>query len=228
MFAKASPSPKSDKTSTEETLTKSQLKERGWTDGMIKHFLSEPDSTKRNLHNSKAPILLYNQSRVEQVEASVEFQERQERANKWRQVAEKVSERKRAELRRYIDEIPIEVERLPLGELYRRACNAYNDRKLARSMVGMGSPYPDDSRASLDSSEHFLQRIAVDRLRDGYTKYKEELFKVYGKVGAAEARERLERRVLQAIKEAYPELADECDDQRFRAKRDSDMADFLR
>ena len=54
------------------------------------------------------------------------------------------------------------------------------------------------------------------------------MLEVYGKVGAAEARKRLKRRVLQAIKEMYPELADECDDQRFRRKWDSDVADFFR
>lgn len=53
------------------------IEERGWTKGLIKDLLGEPDATARNPHYSTAaPMRLYLISRVEKAEESAEFQSR--------------------------------------------------------------------------------------------------------------------------------------------------------
>ena len=49
----------------------SELKQRGWTDGLIKKFLPKPDETKTNpIVKSAAPMKLYKIKRVERIEKS--------------------------------------------------------------------------------------------------------------------------------------------------------------
>lgn len=49
-----------------EYLSTLKLKERGWTDGMIRRFLGEPDATRPNPHyKCAAPMKLYELKRVE-------------------------------------------------------------------------------------------------------------------------------------------------------------------
>ncbi len=60
----------------EKYITKTDLKNRGWTDGAIAKFLGNPDLTKRNPHyRSASPMQLFSITRIEVVEATPEFQD---------------------------------------------------------------------------------------------------------------------------------------------------------
>lgn len=57
------------------------LKERGWTEGMIRDFLGDPDLTVDNPHyKSAAPMRLWRLQRAVAAEATPEFMTRRERA----------------------------------------------------------------------------------------------------------------------------------------------------
>lgn len=57
------------------------LKERGWTDAMIRDLLGKPDLTVDNPHyKSAAPMRLWRLQRAEAAEATAEFTQRKERA----------------------------------------------------------------------------------------------------------------------------------------------------
>lgn len=74
----------------EEYTTKSQLKERGWTDTMIKKFLGTPDATKVNpFYSSAAPMGLYDVKRVKKVERTKAFKEAMEKSEARKAAAEK-------------------------------------------------------------------------------------------------------------------------------------------
>lgn len=52
----------------------SELKQRGWTEGLIRKFLPKPDETKTNpIIRSAAPMKLYKIKRVERIEKSEKF-----------------------------------------------------------------------------------------------------------------------------------------------------------
>jgi hypothetical protein len=57
-------------------ITKTELKARGWTDGMINKFMPEPDKKQENPKYQRAPqMCLYSVIRVTDIEHSQEFHE---------------------------------------------------------------------------------------------------------------------------------------------------------
>ncbi len=73
--------------------------------------------------------------------------------------------------------------------------------------------------ASRDSDPDFLERIQVNFLRHELTNYDWHLGQLKGYTGVEEARGRVRERVLDAIAEAYPDLASECSRQSDRVSR---------
>ena len=73
----------------------SELKQRGWTDGLIKKFLPKPDETKTNpIVKSVAPMKLYKIKRVERIEKSEKFIKEMESISRRKIAARKVVETK--------------------------------------------------------------------------------------------------------------------------------------
>jgi hypothetical protein len=58
-------------------ITKTALKERGWTDKLIRTLLREPDRLKGNRYRAGCPIQLFSGARVEKAEreSSEEFRQ---------------------------------------------------------------------------------------------------------------------------------------------------------
>ena len=80
----------------EEYATKSQLKESGWTDTMVKKFLGTPDATKTNpYYKCAAPMGLYDMKRVKRVERTKAFKEAMAKSEARKAAAEKAVVTKR-------------------------------------------------------------------------------------------------------------------------------------
>ena len=72
------------------------LKERGWTEAMIRDLLGKPDTLRDNPHyKSAAPMRLWRLQHVEAVEATPEFAQRKARANGQRAAATKAAQTKK-------------------------------------------------------------------------------------------------------------------------------------
>jgi hypothetical protein len=83
---------------TETYLTMAGLRERGWTDAMIREYLGEPDATRPNpRYWSAAPMKLYLAERAEAAEASLEWVERKTRGARRRAAGVAAADRKRVE-----------------------------------------------------------------------------------------------------------------------------------
>ena len=187
----------------EELLTKSSVKERGWTEGLIARFLLHPDQTKQNPHyKSGPPMKLYRLDRVEEAEASPIFQDAAAGLARRRQGAKKAVATKRAKTEAYFDRVRISVPRLSEEKLTKRACDHYNAMQLGRSDM--------EWYASERSDPEFLERISVNYLRHEMSSYEYHLARVAGQVGAEDAYWRIKEKMLDAITEAYPQLAAEC------------------
>ena len=179
-------------------ITKSGLKnQRGWTDGLISRFASEPDRTADNPHYRKAaPMQLYLISRIEEIEQTEEFREALVAAEKRRTASVKAAKTKRQTTLKRIEECTPAILTEPLPVVRRRAIKEYNVRS--------------DFSASESSDLDFLNRITVNYLRHNMTDYELTLEKNRGKVGTQEAYINVRKKVLDAIAAAYPELRDEC------------------
>lgn len=187
-------------------LTKSALKQRGWTEGAIKRFLGPPDAVKPNpVYRSATPMQLWNAARIAAVEESDDFRRWQERSKTARQAQSlrmlAQHQQTRSESTAWASTVAINVAALSHSTLIRRACAAYND--LPRTLEHGAYATPSDS-------PEFLERISVNYLRHECTDYDRLLTERFGVTGVAEAQTILRQRVYTAIASAYPHLAAEC------------------
>lgn len=170
---------------------------------MVRDLLGEEDRRRRNpWYGSAAPVRLWSWKRVLAAEATGDFATRRDAVAR-RQAAAREAARVRAQrLRAWAETVTIRVEPIPVGVAMARATESYNHRHPATDLAG---PWSDDL---------FLARTTVNFLRHELTPYDGELAACRGLPGVRRAQAILRARVLSAIGEAYPALADECERQR--------------
>ncbi|TXS16086.1 hypothetical protein EAO71_34325 [Streptomyces sp. ms191] len=177
-------------------VTLDGLRERGWTDAMVRDLLGEADVQGRDPRRwSLAPVRLYRVSRVEAVERTPEFTRCAADSGRRSSAATAGAESRRLAVLAAIRAQPIEVPRLPAAELERRAVRH-------RRLLGARSPGGAAGGA--------LVRWQVNYLRHALSRYETLLDGLYGVTGRAEAERVLRTRLYEAIAEAYPALAAEC------------------
>ncbi|MCC9178050.1 hypothetical protein [Arthrobacter sp. zg-Y750] len=182
-------------------------KERGWTDGQIKTFLPEPDQTARNPFSRKAaPMKLYALERVEALEATPEYRKARE-ASRNRQLAarERALVKKKAAVG-VAQSLDLRIVPEPWESVQRKAIEHFNGR-----LRGKQSP------ASMSTAPSRLNRLTVNYLRHQQTSYEAELKEFKGVVGVGEAYLVVRNRILDLIAATYPQLAAECERQKFDA-----------
>lgn len=175
------------------------LRDRGWTEAMVRDLLVSPDALVANPRSRQAaPMRLYLERRVQDQEWQPTFPARLALAEARRLRGLKVMDGRRASLLESIEALNITVPILPLAQVQAQAIHSYNRH------------HGENESASPESSPAFLQRITVNFLRHHLTPYEEQLEALYGQPGRAEAYLPLSRKIFQAIQEAYPALAGEC------------------
>lgn len=185
--------------------TKSELKERGWTDASIKKFLGDPDETIVNpRYKCAAPMCLYIIERVDLEENKDEFKKFKEKSEKRSKSLKNVADKKRKEVLDYLDKLIINIPKMKYNKLVNKACDSYNSWNCFR----------DDFRpATKDSDEKFLKRICTNYLRHNCSIYEKELEKLFGKVGVQEGHVFLYNKINDKIRELYPELKEDGEEE---------------
>lgn len=183
-----------------------ELKERGWTSGLISKFLSAPDATKANpYYKSAAQMKFYLKDRVQQIEVSSTFMEAKTKTENRRKSASKATQTKIDKTLKLAKEFDTDVNILSKQELVELACQHYNHRSFERNK---------DWHAAPDSDEIFLNRICVNYLRHDHSEYEYSLGQLYGKTGKYMAYKLVKNNTLENIATSYPWLADECKSQK--------------
>jgi len=94
----------------DEYITKPNLKNRGWTDAMVKKFLGAPDMTKPNPHyKSAAPMGLWLAKRVNQVERTAEWKAEKEKSAGRKTSAQKAVKTKTDKAKEFAQTVEIHV-----------------------------------------------------------------------------------------------------------------------
>lgn len=190
-------------------ITKSSIRERGWTQKLITIFLPNPDLVLPNPHGKKrSPMKLYDKSKVIEIEQTEEFKRQQERAMERVASANKAIQTKTAQLMAWVENLTIDVPFVPKDKLIQDACNAYNAWQAVRELRRDEERY----HATPDSDEEFLNRIVTNYLRHCMTPYDAKLRSVAGKTGKREIYCILKKKVNDAILEKYDWLYKEEDD----------------
>src|SRR5436305_7093414 len=80
-------------------LSLKDLKDRGWTEVLVKQFLGVPDALKPNPnYRQAAPMQLYSPARIEQAESQAQWQQAKARATLRSQASKMLAARKATEL----------------------------------------------------------------------------------------------------------------------------------
>ena len=185
-------------------LSKSALIKRGWSETLIRKYLT-PDQEVPNPHYSSGPkVKLYRTSTVQKAEGRKDIREALARIRRSRdkrsKAAKQAAQRRKEELLRYINSIEIKVETLPEDVLFKRAVEHYNALWASRDKW--------EKHITLQEAQQnwsFLRRISRNYLRHT-AQYHEELERLFGKTGASEAYELLRDRIERAIDDSYPYL----------------------
>ena len=195
-----------------EYLTKTMVKERGWSDTMIDKFLPKPDQIKDNpKYKCAAPMKLYGKKRVERIEAKPTFLDAKEKSAVRRIGAKKAVVTKRRVTVEEAERVPILPPAIiPKDELTRKAIQHHNNRQAGFAVRRRDY---DWRSASLGDNPGLLNRLCVNYLRHQCTTYDHVLAEFVGRVGTDEAYPVIKSRVLQVIADAYHWLAEECIDQ---------------
>ncbi|MEV6049777.1 hypothetical protein [Streptomyces sp. NPDC052107] len=202
---------RADAPQTRTHVSTAGLRARGWTPGMVRQLLGEPDLLRRNPHFASAPrTRLCRLDRVETAERSEEFRAVSAAAAS-RSAAARAAFRRRREVLARIAAEPIDVPRLPARRLTEPAVE-HRDRRDTERTYERRRHAPDPAAAPA-ADPHALDRWKVDHLRHRLTRYDELLGGLRGSTGRAAAEELLRRRLCAAVAEAYPDLAQECERQ---------------
>jgi len=194
-----------------EFVTKSDLKERGWTDSIIKKMSLIPDEIKENPYYRYGPQMkLYGIERIKDLEQTKRFIELKKRSEKRKQSARKTVETKRKKVMDYINSLKIEVPKIPLDELKKEAVKQYNNFHYFNYFNYKNYDPRDISRENVKNDPEFLERIMVNYIRHQLTDYEDHLIELFGKIGKDEAYIKLKDRILDSIAKQYPSLRDEC------------------
>jgi hypothetical protein len=192
----------------EEFVNLSHLKASGFSDKLIRDLLGGPDKTRINPHYRRGPrVKLWAASRVEVAKKTAQFLSYQSKRAAASARFKAVAEKKRGELLSQIDDLEISVEIWPLGEVFDAAIKQWDARQLDRGNFDANGRSADDSTKC---------RWAVNFIRHHLCSYHTELNRIAGKVGVSLGATAIRKKVLSAIAEAYPSLANECRRQEMR------------
>lgn len=195
------------------------LRARGWTPGMVRRLLGEPDLLRPNPVSPAAPrTRLYRLDRVEAAERGEEFRAASATAARRSATARAAAYRRRREVLIRIVAEPIEVPRLTPGRLtqlateYRRRVEGGGTKGRpgeARAPSTAGDA-PSTAGEAESDGPGTLDRWKVAYLRHRLARYDELPAELGNGPGRAGAEALLRRRVYDAIRQAYPGLAAEC------------------
>jgi len=188
-----------------ELLTASKLKERGWTDALIRKFASMPDEYAANYaYPGGAPVRLYSVQRIAAIEQTAEFLPAKEKATKRQAAAIVAKSTKRETALKWI--ASLDGPKLPPAtrdDLIRLAVDWCNKTHAWRG---------DCERWwTGNETADYLAPIAVDYVLHQLHDYETKLQRAIGKLPQPEDLALIRGKLLAAIARAFPWLAPECE-----------------
>lgn len=172
-------------------VLKKDVKQRGWSDAMIKAYLGGPDRVSRRYGGGE--YHWYRLERVVEAERLPDFEQRQVQAEKRGVNGKKVAAKRAAELQAKAESwVPI-ITKMDRGALLDAAIDNYVPRE-------------DRLPASRDSDPAFLARITWNYIRHALTDYDETWLEYEGKPGVRDAYLIACERLVNAATDVYPDL----------------------
>lgn len=196
----------------EPTLTQKEVKERGFTDKLIGELLPEPQLVNNPYYKCAAKMKLWKLSDVENAMNNPIFQESFKKREKCKAAAAKAVATKKAKLKDETDKFieSIQIKKMDIETVRKCAVEAqqcwYNNYKYENDYGCFLNAY--------DADEDTKNRWTVNYIRHEMTKYDEQLYHMKAKVGIHDMYFEIHNLILDKIALVYPELAQECENQK--------------
>lgn len=179
-------------------FSQQQLKDRGWSLGLIRSLLGEPDEFAPNpVFRSKAQVKLWKEERVEKAEKHPKFIAHQHRRKNYSLAAKSVAANKRDVLLTNIGDVDIQVEKTSVEQVIQDGVKAWEE---------LGEERGDYLRIGTDADEATKSRWAVNYIRRNLVVVRNLPTTEPRHPGINEARAMLEHKIYSSIAESYPEL----------------------
>ena len=192
-------------------FTQSELLEQGWTKGLIVKFFSEPDARRTNpRYRSAAPVKLYSIEKVNAVVQTEEYKLARAKVEKRKLATKKAADSKRENSLKECENAleRIKIERIPLDRL----------RSLVLNNKQAWYDFNGIECYAHDADEDTVRRWMVNYIRHNMTNYDYCLSVWKGSVGIKETYLSFHSRILDKIARIYPELSEECEEQKLNTK----------
>ena len=192
-------------TLSNDYFKKTQLKDRGWTESLIKCLLGEPDKILKNrTYGGSAMLKYYQKERVLTAEQTQTYKDYQIRTCSMRKkISEtqlRAHEERRKKLFNFIDQLDISIPVMEWDILVEQACDHYNDYWSNKAHFCF------EKHADCDSDPAFIQRIVMNMIRHQNEHYEPIIEQMFGMTGKQEGYELLRSRIEWLAREKYHEL----------------------
>jgi len=185
-------------------VTASRVRERGWTDGLIRRLLGVPDDYAANTaYPGGAPVRLYSLTRVEQIEGGADFLAAKAKASKRQGASLKAQSTKRETALKWIaEQIGPKVPSVPQPELTRLAVDWWNQTHAWRGDC--------ETWWTGAEAEQHLAPVTVDYILAQLHDYETRLRRTVGNTPSGDDLALIRGKILGAIAGAFPWLESEC------------------
>lgn len=195
----------------EKNITLSTVKSMGFTDKLIKQLLPKPKLVINPYYKCAPKMKLWKMSEVEEAMKNPAFQESLKKREKRKAAAEKAVATKKAKLK---DEMDKFIESIQI---------AYTDIEIIRKDVVEEHQYVYSKllfdiypKNAYDADEETVNGWMVYHILHRMTSYDKQLYHMKGKVGGPDMYREMHNLILDKIAIVYPELAQECEQQKYR------------
>ena len=185
---------------------KSQLKERGWTESIIKKLLANIEPKEFWGLYKSVPQKCYLISVIEKIEKTDEFKEYSNKAKIRSERCKKIADEKKIKniekLKQHLSSIKVkELDKKDLWHI------TFNDKMEWYDLNEQWDNITTDE-SSIDVSTK--ERWMVNYIRHNLTSYDDFIYEIYNKIGVTEMYLMLHEYVLNEIIKVYPYLTNEC------------------
>ena len=207
---------KKNKPDESKMITKTMVKERGWSDRMIDIYLPPPKEFRNPRYKRAAPMKKWEESVVIEAEKSAEFQADMVKKNKRSKAMIKVHDQKRIEILEFVQNLAIQVTPMKPEELREETLSEQQDLYDRKYNCWCDARY-DVLLYAKDADETTIRQWEVDFIRHTqidfkeYMAYVEQMRELFGNPEKYKAHLLLKTKIYSKIAEVYPDLAGECE-----------------
>lgn len=193
-----------------ERITLSELKKRGWTRGMIEKYLPAPTEARNPIYRNAAPMKLYDLDAVKAYEETEAFADALNKRKNREQGAKNGLQTKQRNTEELAGNLSVALREITIEQARTNAIAEAKNRAKERAENNGECFWWNEKQISQET----INRWTVNYLRHVCSAYEGNISETKKRIGHEEAYSIIRNKVLEAIGEAYPELREECEQQR--------------